>query len=220
MSTACCSSSRRAEEDAFFAPFETLYGLTGLSREWDSYRIRNDEEIIKEVFERHLGRAPATQELSRHITEYCSVLEQGYGCGRLAVRAIPGAKELVDALRAIPALALGTATANLARAAEIRLRRAGLWDGLGHHCCGADGGGHKSTVLARLIDRLGVPPERIVYLGDNLNDIEAARATGVHFIGFATEEHRRRRLSEAGADIVTGDHRTTRNLIDAALRLF
>src|SRR5690606_8860878 len=27
----------RPEEDAFFAPFERLYGLTGLSRDWDSY---------------------------------------------------------------------------------------------------------------------------------------------------------------------------------------
>ena len=32
------------EEDAFFRPFEDLHGLTGLSRDWNSYRIRNDVE--------------------------------------------------------------------------------------------------------------------------------------------------------------------------------
>ena len=209
-----------AEEDTFFAPFEKLYGLTGLSREWDSYRIRNDEEIIKEVFERHVGRPPAAEELARHVDEYCSVLEDGYSCGRLAVRPIPGARELLDAVRAVPGLTTGAATANLARAAEIRLRRADLWDHVGHHCCGADGGGHKSEVLARLIARLGVPPERTVYIGDNLNDLEAGRATGVHFIGFAVEEPRRRRLAAAGAKTVSGDHRATLDFIDAALRVF
>ena len=34
------------EEDAFFLAFARLHGLTGLSRDWDSYRIRNDEHII------------------------------------------------------------------------------------------------------------------------------------------------------------------------------
>ncbi len=48
----------RPEEDAFFVPFERLYGLTGLSRDWDSYRTRNDEDIIREILENHLGRAP------------------------------------------------------------------------------------------------------------------------------------------------------------------
>jgi phosphoglycolate phosphatase-like HAD superfamily hydrolase len=209
-----------AEEDAFFAPFETLYGLTGLSRDWDSYRIRNDEEIIKEVFERRLGRPPAAEELARHVEEYCSVLEHGYSRGRLAVRPIPGAPELLEALRGVPGLTTGAATANLHRAAAMRLRQAGLWGHVGQHCRGADGGGHKSEVLARLISRLAVPPERTIYVGDNLNDLEAGRASGVHFIGFATEEHRRHRLAAAGAKTVSGDHRTTLGLIDAALRVF
>ena len=42
-----------AEEDAFFLAFERLHGITGLSRDWDSYRVRNDEHIIAEILERH-----------------------------------------------------------------------------------------------------------------------------------------------------------------------
>jgi FMN phosphatase YigB (HAD superfamily) len=29
------------EEDAFFLAFERRYGITGLSRDWDNYRVRN-----------------------------------------------------------------------------------------------------------------------------------------------------------------------------------
>ena len=43
----------RAEEDAFFVPFERRYGLKGISRDWNSYAIRNDENIITEILTRH-----------------------------------------------------------------------------------------------------------------------------------------------------------------------
>jgi phosphoglycolate phosphatase len=206
-----------AEEDAFFAPFETLYGLTGLSRDWDSYRVRNDEDIIKEIVERHAGRPAEEGEIARHLVEYYSHLEEGYRCGRLEVEPIPGARELLETLAPRPGLVLGAATANMRRAAEIRLGRCGLWERIGAFACGADGGGHKREILARLIDRLGLEPERIVYIGDNLNDLEAGQANNVHFIGFAVEAPRRDRLTAAGARQVSGDHRTTLQLIDAAL---
>ena len=41
------------EEGAFFRAFERLHGITGLSPDWDSYRVRNDEHIIAEILERH-----------------------------------------------------------------------------------------------------------------------------------------------------------------------
>jgi FMN phosphatase YigB (HAD superfamily) len=39
------------EEDAFFVPFEDRYGLKNLSRDWNSYAIRNDENIIAEILQ-------------------------------------------------------------------------------------------------------------------------------------------------------------------------
>jgi phosphoglycolate phosphatase-like HAD superfamily hydrolase len=56
---------------------------------------------------------------------------------------------------------------------------------------GADGGGHKHAILARAIAASGLPPERIVYIGDNVNDVEAGLCNGVHFIGFSTSPERR-----------------------------
>ena len=72
-----------AEENAFFAPFQSLYGLTGLSNDWDGYRTRNDEEIIAEILENHLGRAPHDHEMTGIAEEYAKVLESGYTDGVL-----------------------------------------------------------------------------------------------------------------------------------------
>ncbi|MGI9464973.1 MAG: HAD family hydrolase [Aestuariivirgaceae bacterium] len=202
-----------AEEDAFFAPFKTLYGLTGLSNDWDSYRTRNDEEITFEILENHLGRAPHDHEMTGIAEEYARVLENGYIGGALQISPIEGAKDLLEALSQAGGIALGTATANLLHAARTRLQAAGMWDYVKAHPGAADGGGAKRDVLARVIDRLDVPRERIVFLGDNLNDLDAGRANGVHFIGFHVAEHKRQRLIEHGAETVFGDHRQTHSFI-------
>lgn len=205
------------EEDAFFAPFEGRHGLTGLSRDWDSYRVRNDEDIIREILGRHFGRDASPHEVTAHLADYIGSLEAGYAAGHLAVRTIPGADTLLGALSG--SVRMGIATANLARAAEIRLERAGLWNHVRAHAEGADGGGAKREVLRRLLARMALPASRVVYVGDNLNDLDAGLANGVSFIGFALEPARRDRLRSAGASTVSGDHDTTLALIRDALRL-
>ena len=207
------------EEDAFFVPFERLYGLTGLSRDWDSYRVRNDEDILREILERHHGRPATEAELAEIAAEYARELADGFRDGRLAVTPIPGAAALIDALRLMPGLALGIATANLRSAAEIRLREAGLWEPLSAWPGTADGGGPKRDVLARVMAGLRLPPERVVFIGDNLNDLDAGLANRTHFIGFHIDEPRRRRLADHGARHVAGDHADTFGLIRAMLSL-
>ena len=46
---------KSVEDDAFFVPFEIRYGLKNLSRDWNSYAIRNDENIIAEILASHLS---------------------------------------------------------------------------------------------------------------------------------------------------------------------
>lgn len=207
------------EEDTFFVPFEETWGLTGLSRDWDSYRVRNDEDIYAEIFERHARRRPSGEELSALTTRYLDELETRITDGRATVTQIPGALDLLCALDELETVALGTATANFLHAARVRLERAGMWSFLQHYPGAADGGGAKREVLARVIRDLGLPPDRIVFLGDNLNDLDAGRANGVHFIGFHVEAARREHLRAAGAEITCGDHRETLELIKDMLSL-
>jgi HAD superfamily hydrolase (TIGR01549 family) len=194
----------RAEEDCFFRAFETLHGITGLSRDWDSYRIRNDDDIIAEILEKHLGRAPSDAERSAVRAAYLADL----AAMQQPSLEVSGASRMVEAL-ADGQNKLGIATANLLAAARLRLERAGLWRALADHASGADGGGHKGTILARAIASTDLKKHRIVYVGDNVNDVKASLDNGVYFVGFARDADRRRRLIKAGARIVTSDHRDT-----------
>ncbi len=202
-----------AEEAAFFHPFKALHDLDGLSADWDSYRIRNDREIILEILERHLGRDAESDEYQAVIDTYRQHLDEGFASGRLAVSPIPGARALLEQLATIAGIALGTATANIRHAARIRLQQAGMWEMVKAHPGAADEGGAKRDVLARVIAGLGLPGDRVVFLGDNLNDLDAGLHNEVHFIGFHVDRDRRQRLADNGAEVVCGDHRETFTII-------
>jgi phosphoglycolate phosphatase-like HAD superfamily hydrolase len=196
------------EEDAFFWPFEQLHGLTGLSRDWSSYRIRNDVDIFAEILERHFGRPPTDAEQRTIVAAYLERWKQQLHSGKLMPVEIPGARALLAKLSS-GAVMIGIATANLREAARVRLDRLGMWRFVAELGHGADGGGPKRDILARAVAAAGIPKSRIVYIGDNLNDVDAGLTNGVHLIGFSTDETRRKRLLEAGAPVIAGDHRET-----------
>jgi HAD superfamily hydrolase (TIGR01549 family) len=201
-----------AEEDCFFRPFETLHGVTGLSRDWDSYRIRNDDDIIAEILQKHFKRPAADAERAAIRTLYLTELAK---LEQPPVD-IAGAREMLDALSQA-GTKLGIATANLLAATRLRLESIGLWDLVAVHAFGADGGGHKRAILSRAIASTGLKKHRIVYAGDNLNDVKAALDNGVYFVGYSRDATRRRNLVAAGARIVLSDHRDTLTAIQQIL---
>jgi len=207
------------EEDAFFIPFRDLHGLENLSRDWDSYAVRNDVEIVREILGNHLGRPPSEPEMQDLARHYFDVLTDMLDRGEANVSPIAGAGQLLERLARIDGLALGTATANLREAARIRLERAGMWSHVRTFPGAAENGGPKREVLAGIIAEIGLPRERIVFLGDNLNDLDAGLSCGVHFIGFHVAEERRQRLADAGATTTAGDHDTSLALIREFLEL-
>lgn len=201
------------EEDAFFEIFRRRYGLENLSHDWDSYRIRNDEHIIAEILECH---GLPQQDHAAVVSDYLALLEQGLATGTLRSIPIPGAAGL---LRTLNTCRLGIATANLLAAAKLRLASQSLWDPVSSLAFGAEGSGHKRETVARAIAATELPKHRIVYIGDNLNDVDAGLSNGVHFIGFSTDAARRAKLARAGARHLAANHGATSALIEALLAL-
>jgi len=203
----------RAEEDAFFVPFEQRYGLKGISRDWNSYTIRNDENIIAEILARH---GLPEHEHAAVVADYLDVLKLQLADGTIETVVVPGALKLLQKFHR--SLQIGIATANLLAAAELRLKDARLWHHVSSHAHGADGGGHKREILARAIAATGLPKNRIVYIGDNLNDVEAGLANDVHFIGFSTDTGRLTALKRAGASHISNNHLDSFRLIGHLLQ--
>jgi phosphoglycolate phosphatase-like HAD superfamily hydrolase len=197
-----------AEENAFFAPFEQRYGLRDLSRDWNSYAIRNDENIIAEILARH--GLPA-REHAEVVVDYLDVLKQRMRNGVIETIAIPGARDLLNKLHGN--LQLGIATANFLGAAKLRLQSVDFWNPVSAHAFGAEGGGHKHEILGRAISSTGFPKNRVVYVGDNLNDVEAGLSNGVQFVGFSANPGRLNELERAGTNHISNNHLDTFRLI-------
>ena len=201
----------RAEEELFFQPFARRIDATVLSRDWNSYKIRNDEDIVKEIVARY-GLPP--EEASIITDEYLGLLERELS-ERLRSQMIAGAGDLL--VEFAPHARLGIATANFRRAAELRLTQAKLWSHVSGLAHGADGGGHKADILARAIAAAGLAPSRVIFIGDNVNDVVAGLQNNVHFIGFSRDPARLETLANAGAQKLASSHGETAHLIRTIL---
>lgn len=203
-----------AEEELFFQPFASRCDASKLSRDWNSYAIRNDEDIVAELVQRQ-----GLPELERHKIkfEYLDLLRGQLAIGAIASPAISGAEQLIHEFENYATL--GIATANFREAAKLRLTCAGLWAAVSDHAFGADGGGHKHEILGRALASLNLPKSRIVYIGDNLNDVEAGLRHQVNFIGFSTDPARLRKLKNAGVKNISINHASTSAIIKKILDL-
>jgi phosphoglycolate phosphatase-like HAD superfamily hydrolase len=198
----------RNEEEMFFSALSAFVPTDELSRNWNSYTIRNDDDIISEV----LGRFGMSESLKpKVIKHYLSALASALEKRHITSTAIPGTEKLLQQLKGKHRT--GLATANFIEAARLRLEQAGLWPFVAHHAIGADGGGHKHQLLARLLETIPLPKNRIVYVGDNVVDVDAGLMNGVHLIGFSVSAERRDQLRAAGARHVAASHHEAAALI-------
>lgn len=203
-----------AEEELFFQPFASRCDVNRLSRDWNSYQIRNDQDIVAELVERH-GLAKTEQ--AAITAEYLELLDQHLSANKIISQKIEGAAHLLESCATFATL--GIATANFREAAKLRLQQANLWSHVSVHAFGADGGGHKHEILGRALASINHPKSRIVYIGDNVNDAIAGLKHGVHFIGFSQNPQRLQKLREAGAINLSSNHCQTLALIKTLLTL-
>ena len=110
----------------------------------------------------------------------------------------PGARETLEALRAVPEVLLGVATGKSRRGMDKLIEGHGL-EGFfvtqqvaDHHPSKP----HPSMVL-QAMDEAGVGPEDTVMIGDTAFDMEMAAAAGVRGIGVSWGYHDRARLGQA-----------------------
>jgi phosphoglycolate phosphatase-like HAD superfamily hydrolase len=203
---------KRAEEELFFEPFARRMDASNLSRDWNSYRLRNDEEIVKEIVARCGWPASEAATIKQ---EYLDLLARQIHARKLVTAHIAGAAALIETCTGLARL--GIATANFRRAAELRLLQAQMWSPVTGLAFGADGGGHKADILKRAVAASGLPQNRIIFIGDNVNDVAAGLGNGVHFIGFSTDERRLPQLQSAGASLLASHHGQTLAHIKAIL---
>ncbi|MFF4031902.1 HAD family hydrolase [Streptomyces sviceus] len=122
--------------------------------------------------------------------------------------ATPGVVELIRRL-AKNGIRLAVVTNNSPRAADRYLRDLGLRDHFGAihgRVLDPDLMKPHPDVVLRALSSLYLRPEEALMIGDTPTDLEAARQAGVRFIGYGRNEAKRKRLLDAGAEVVLGEY--------------
>ncbi len=167
---------------------------------------RTDRAIIRDALRNH-GHTPdgAAFETFIHDFEsrYIPVLER-----LLHERGgfiLPGVRETLDAVRALPNVRVGVATGNFRRAAEVKLRYFGL-DGYFADGGFADDAEDRAALVGIAIDRMGGRGDgRVFVVGDTSHDILAAVANGAVAVGVVTGASSPALLAAVGAAHVFDD---------------
>jgi phosphoglycolate phosphatase len=166
-----------------------------------------DPLIVGEIFA-GAGRAPSAADgwRERFAANLRASYARAIGEGKMTVRALPGAIELVRALAEVPELYQGIVTGNFEGTARLKLEAAGLDGYLPLGAYGSDAADRVELpriARRRWEERAGVSfvPERCVIVGDTPKDLAAARENRMRCILVATgryaEEELRARAPDA-----------------------
>ncbi|RRO14232.1 HAD family hydrolase [Saccharopolyspora rhizosphaerae] len=124
-------------------------------------------------------------------------------------RVLPGVRDALAAFGADPAVHQSVLTGNTAEVARIKLDAFALLDHFDLEI-GAFGDDHLRrpglvpVARERAERKLGIDfaPERIVLIGDTLNDVRAAHESGARLVAVATGSYSADELRSAGAEVV------------------
>lgn len=207
---------------AMIAAFERVFGTAGPV---DRYSMAGkvDSQIVLELmtgagFPQEAVRDHLPAYFETYFDELRRILDQHQ------IRPLPGVIELLERLTAHPEVAIGLLTGNIARAAQEKLRAAGLaqyFDSLGAYGDDALSRPELPVIaVQRAKQALGreFRGKEVVIVGDTPSDIECGRAAGAKTIAVATGPYSCQELEAHRPDFCFPDLCDTEAVIAAILQ--
>lgn len=215
-------AGRRAMARAFTDIFAIRDALRDVS-----FAGRTDAWIVTDAARRH-GLAAGVPDLARFRDRYLSYLtSELQQPGEGLKGAMPGVRQLLDALAGRPDVFLALLTGNFELGAKAKLEYFDLWR---YFRCGAFGDeavnrNHlvpEALARVRACGGLDPNPDDVVVVGDTPLDIACAAAAGARSVAVATGGYDETTLEAAGADVVLPDftdlQRSMDAIVDGSLR--
>jgi phosphoglycolate phosphatase-like HAD superfamily hydrolase len=198
------------DAECFLTVMARYVDLDDDAPDWDSFEYVTDEGIARELLARDGSHLDADATLTRVREEFTAELKRA--CGESTVQTVPGAVEPVAQLTASRNHCVAIATGSWLPSARLKLTEAGFqFDSL--PLATSSDSYRRDEILATAYQRAakssGFDFDNVVYVGDGLWDLRAARRLRYGFVGVGCGAHAER-LHAAGAKIVVpnfADHR-------------
>ena len=192
-----------------------VFGIVAHQPDWSGFCHVTDLGIACEACERYLGRVANRQELDAVRQRLVALLEVALIVKDPRTFQIRGASAALALLRESPDFAIALATGGFRASAEVKLRRAGLFDASIPWASSDDAVAREQIMrvaAARAAEKYAVEFAAFTHVGDGVWDVKAARELGWNFIGVAAGEDAER-LRCAGAVNIIADYEPVSGLL-------
>jgi phosphoglycolate phosphatase-like HAD superfamily hydrolase len=197
----------RVDELCYARALRDVFGIDAGQPDWSTFRYVTDWGIALEACERYMGRAACQHEIDAVRQRLTALLESALPVANPAQYQIAGASAVLTLLRSSAHFRIALATGGFRPSAELKLRRAGLFD-LSIPLASSDEAVSREQIMRlaseRASERYRTEFSRITHVGDGIWDVRAARELSWDFIGIATGEQAMR-LQREGATVVLRD---------------
>ncbi len=194
-----------------------VLGIVADQPDWSTFRHVTDSGIARESCQRYLGRVARRREIDAVRQRLTALLESALLLDHPIDYQIAGASAVLTLLRDSPDFAIAFATGGFRSSAELKLRRAGLFDG-SIPLATADDVVSREQIMriasARAAREYGVKFTRFTHVGDGIWDLRAARELGWDFIGLGIGEPAAC-LRREGATVVLPDFEPASSFLSA-----
>jgi beta-phosphoglucomutase-like phosphatase (HAD superfamily) len=201
------TESVAVDERCFVQAFRDVLDIGPINTNWLDYPFQTDSGLALEICRQHLGREPGGAEISRLQRRFAELLGAAVAEAGQAIQEVPGAAALLRRLAAHPRWHVAIATGGWSVSARFKLASAGLpvdafpWASADDALDRVD---ILRTATRRAEERYGPEAfEKVVYVGDDIWDVRAAKALGTGFLGLAAADKARRLLAEGASCVVT-----------------
>lgn len=180
-------------------------GIHDVDTDWSAYNESTDLGILVELIERHQDTPHNPLQLQAWTQRYCELLREAVVDHPAGFGRTPGVPEVFEALTA-RGWGVALATGTVRGAAEIKLAAANIPHATLPKATADDARAREDIIRTAVGRATGddEPFDRVIYVGDGVWDVVAARAAGIGFVGIGTEEAADRLRAE-GAGIVLPD---------------
>ncbi|MBK1880414.1 HAD family hydrolase [Pelagicoccus mobilis] len=181
------------EDKLFPLSCEQALGIDSVSSDWSQYEVPSDRGIVSQLAETRLNR-PATQEdFDKAEASFHRLIREELERFPDACRALPGAVEMIETVKALPDTIVAIATAGWRSTAHLKLSQAGF-DVEGIILCSSSERRTKAEIMElatqRARSRFGIENFKSqTYVGDSPGDKQASERLGFQFIGIRSKEN-------------------------------
>ena len=186
------TNSNEVDAICYVRSLKDEFELNEIDESWETYKNVTDSGVLDEIFEQAFSRKPTESEIRRHIKRFIELLEESCKKDSASCEEIPGARNILNLLRASSDWKIGIATGAWRESAVFKLKSAGIDIEKLPFVTGSNSKS-REDLLGKCIDAAkdyyGIDEfERIVSVGDGVWDLRTAVNMKLPFIGINKPE--------------------------------